>query len=393
MQHYVSMLGATLATMSTLGLAWAQAPVAKQTVQGRSAPSPVQSDRADRGGDRRLLQTPRDDVPIEGAATEHARRTFARALRRSGRGSLSATEWCIEMFDTARSRRDGPPGRRQRAYSAAEARTKLRLYDRWINLWSGRLGDRTFDILGHLEREARPPTDALGREVALGLLERLAASAGVDRSAAEILLVQARHLSRSDDPTDVARARQIHDRIRLRFVGSQAARMAARAIWRDENLAIGQPAPEFVTRDVAGNEIRLSDFRGQVVVIHFWRRETDHHEEDRSLDALRELVKRHWDTPFALIGVNGDSDRDNHRVRWVEHGVVWHEAYEPVNTEGARAAWKIDDWPSTIIVDTEGMVHGLAHPGSPIARLVDPLVTRHVASLQDANDPDSQGAH
>jgi hypothetical protein len=24
---------------------------------------------------------------------------------------------------------------------------------------------------------------------------------------------------------------------------------------------------------------------------------------------------------------------------------------------------------------------------------VDPLVTRHVASLQDANDPDSQGAH
>jgi hypothetical protein len=37
-----------------------------------------------------------------------------------------------------------------------------------------------------------------------------------------------------------------------------------------EELAIGQPAPEIIGTDVDGNEIRLSQFLGQVVVLDFW---------------------------------------------------------------------------------------------------------------------------
>lgn len=36
------------------------------------------------------------------------------------------------------------------------------------------------------------------------------------------------------------------------------------------DLAIGKPAPEIVGQTVDGEEIRLSDFRGKVVVIDFW---------------------------------------------------------------------------------------------------------------------------
>src|SRR5262245_52308657 len=32
----------------------------------------------------------------------------------------------------------------------------------------------------------------------------------------------------------------------------------------------GQAAPDFVIRDERGQEIRLSDFRGKVVLLHFW---------------------------------------------------------------------------------------------------------------------------
>ena len=35
-------------------------------------------------------------------------------------------------------------------------------------------------------------------------------------------------------------------------------------------LAPGAVAPDFVCRDLAGNDVRLSDHRGKVVVIDFW---------------------------------------------------------------------------------------------------------------------------
>jgi len=396
MQHSVSMLGATLATVSMLGMTWAQTPDAAPKAPGQSTPSTLEAtDPASADGKRVAVDTKR----AESAKREKglaSGRNFGDSLRKSERGSLSATEWCIDAFDAARLDRAssrGNSGRRARAYTPTEATIKYRLYGRWIDLWSGRLSDRPFDILARLEREALATVPSLGQEATLELLDRLAISAGVDRSAAQILLVQARQLSLTGDPADVARARRIHERIQSHFAGTPEAHRAARASWRGEHLSIGQTAPNFITRDHAGNEIRLSDFRGQVVVVHFWRRDAGREAEEQSLIELRDLVQRHWDTPFALIGVNGDSDRDIHRVRWIEHGVVWHEAFEPMSAMGARAAWKVDNWPSTFILDVDGVVHGITRPGSPIGRLVNPLVTRHVASLQDASDPDSQGAH
>ena len=33
---------------------------------------------------------------------------------------------------------------------------------------------------------------------------------------------------------------------------------------------VGQPAPDIDGADVDGNRLRLSDYRGQIVVLHFW---------------------------------------------------------------------------------------------------------------------------
>lgn len=37
-----------------------------------------------------------------------------------------------------------------------------------------------------------------------------------------------------------------------------------------DDLAIGKPAPEIIGANVDGEEMRLSDFLGKVVVIDFW---------------------------------------------------------------------------------------------------------------------------
>ena len=36
------------------------------------------------------------------------------------------------------------------------------------------------------------------------------------------------------------------------------------------NLVIGKPAPEIIGKDVDGNEMKLSDYKGKVVVLDFW---------------------------------------------------------------------------------------------------------------------------
>lgn len=53
-------------------------------------------------------------------------------------------------------------------------------------------------------------------------------------------------------------------------VGTKAAEWAASYIYEIENLQIGMVAPEIVGKDVGGKEIKLSHFRGQVVVLDFW---------------------------------------------------------------------------------------------------------------------------
>jgi len=46
--------------------------------------------------------------------------------------------------------------------------------------------------------------------------------------------------------------------------------MAKGELFELRNLAIGKTAPEITGKDVEGNEFKLSDYRGKVVVIDFW---------------------------------------------------------------------------------------------------------------------------
>ncbi len=45
---------------------------------------------------------------------------------------------------------------------------------------------------------------------------------------------------------------------------------AESALFEMQNLAIGKPAPEIVGEDLNGKPMKLSDYRGKVVVLDFW---------------------------------------------------------------------------------------------------------------------------
>lgn len=54
------------------------------------------------------------------------------------------------------------------------------------------------------------------------------------------------------------------------YAGTKAAQRAEGFVFAAERLQIGMVAPEIVGTDVDRNEIKLSQFRGQVVVLGFW---------------------------------------------------------------------------------------------------------------------------
>ena len=55
-----------------------------------------------------------------------------------------------------------------------------------------------------------------------------------------------------------------------RYPGSTHAKRANGFVFQQENLQIGMVAPDILGKDVDGNEMKLSDFRGKVTVIDFW---------------------------------------------------------------------------------------------------------------------------
>jgi|SRR5689334_15524730 len=72
----------------------------------------------------------------------------------------------------------------------------------------------------------------------------------------------------------------------------------------------------------------------------------------------RSLVQRLAGEPFALIGVNSDTDRDEIAKRSAKENVTWRSFWNgPTGTKGPiSAAWNVRGWPTIYILDGQGVI-------------------------------------
>jgi cytochrome c biogenesis protein CcmG/thiol:disulfide interchange protein DsbE len=120
--------------------------------------------------------------------------------------------------------------------------------------------------------------------------------------------------------------------------------------------AVAEPAPDFALKDIAGNEVKLSDFKGKVVVINFWatwcgpcRFETPW------LVELREQYKKQG---FEIIGVSVDS-LDEYDPAEVSAFIKEHEVKYPIvmaTKEMVNAFGPVTGLPTTIVIDRQGKI-------------------------------------
>jgi Thioredoxin-like len=80
----------------------------------------------------------------------------------------------------------------------------------------------------------------------------------------------------------------------------------------------------------------------------------------------RSLVKKLSDKPFALVGINSDTDRDRIKERIKEEKMTWRSWWDGGSTNGPIASsWNIRGWPTLYILDHKGTIRHkfLGFPG------------------------------
>jgi peroxiredoxin len=117
---------------------------------------------------------------------------------------------------------------------------------------------------------------------------------------------------------------------------------------------VGTPAPEIDAEDFDGKRVKLSDYRGKVVVVVFWASwcapccAMIPHE--------RNLVERHRDKPFVMIGVNNDQNPDKAKEITAAQQMTW-PVLRTDRLDGAlNRLYGVSGIPSVFVIDAEGIL-------------------------------------
>jgi len=96
----------------------------------------------------------------------------------------------------------------------------------------------------------------------------------------------------------------------------------------------------------------------------------------------RSLVKRLEGKPFALIGVNSDTDRDELKKVLVDKKLTWRSFWNGGSTGGPISrAWKVSGWPSIWVIDDKGVIRARDPQRNPRGPDLDTVVDQLVAEV------------
>jgi peroxiredoxin len=115
---------------------------------------------------------------------------------------------------------------------------------------------------------------------------------------------------------------------------------------------IGQPAPDFALKSISGENLRLSEFRGEVVMINFWATWCGPCRQEMPL--LDELYSRYRKVGFNLLGVNIDDDQRRATKLVRSLGLQFPILLD--QRKDVSRLYDIDAMPATLLIDRSGIV-------------------------------------
>jgi len=118
------------------------------------------------------------------------------------------------------------------------------------------------------------------------------------------------------------------------------------------------PAPDFTLKSNSGKNIKLSELRGQVVMINFWASWCGPCRQEMPL--LDQLYQRYQPMGFTLLGVNVEEDSGAADKILKEIPVSFPVLYD--NKSKVSESYQVQAMPSTFLIDRDGKLRYL-HKG------------------------------
>ncbi|VAW78316.1 hypothetical protein MNBD_GAMMA13-676 [hydrothermal vent metagenome] len=118
------------------------------------------------------------------------------------------------------------------------------------------------------------------------------------------------------------------------------------------------PAPDFALKNNSGKNLRLSEFRGEVVMINFWASWCAPCRQEMPL--LEELYSQYQPMGFTILGVNVEEDSSKAKQMLRDIPVSFPILFD--NNSKVSKLYNVVAMPSTVLVDRNGNVRYL-HQG------------------------------
>ena len=122
------------------------------------------------------------------------------------------------------------------------------------------------------------------------------------------------------------------------------------------------PAPDFVLDSNTGKPVKLSGYKGQVVMINFWATWCGPCRQEMPL--LESIYKQYKNKNFTLLGVNVEPD-SKPAADWLKKTPVSFPVLYDVKSDVSNL-YKVSGMPTTVFVDKKGnirLIHRSYKPG------------------------------
>lgn len=146
-----------------------------------------------------------------------------------------------------------------------------------------------------------------------------------------------------------------------------------------KNLAVGKPAPDVETLTLEGKKVKLSDYKGKVVLLDIWAtwcppcRAMIPHE--------REMVKKLEGKPFLLVSVSADDQKETLTKFLEKEPMPWTHWWDNGTDNPVLKKYRVRAFPTLYLIDHTGVIRQkwVGSPGNDkLDKAVEELVTEAV---------------